>query len=121
MSKFLLLSKFNHKEKIQKSDSSKKKIKLPNKLAKPLIIGLVIVMGISYLVLTNNVSTLGFELRSLEDRVEQLQVDNEKMEIEAAQVKSLQNIEEKSKELNLVSASGGVKYLEKTGSEVAAK
>jgi len=120
MSKFLLLSKFNGNKALRQRRPRSRKSKLSAKWTKLFVISLLIVFGVYYLVETNQVSTLGFELRELQDRTEELKVQNDKMQIEAAQLKSMKRIEEESQELNLV-AGGVVQYLDASTSEVAAR
>ncbi len=84
------------------------------------MICLLIGMGVFYLAEINQVSTLGFRLRTLQDEVNQLKVSNEKLEIEAAQMKSMERIKSLSEELGLIST-GEILYLDLASSEVAAK
>lgn len=72
----------------------------------PLIhVGFLLLMmfgGIFYLVEVNATSTQGFQIRSLQNQVEQLESIQKELEFRQADVSSLNALQEKSTELNLV-------------------
>jgi len=120
MSKFLRLSKLNHRDYQKITSSQKKKWSFNVRAARLFLAVIVIGMGVFYLVEINQVSTLGFKLRALEEKQGELKVDNEKLEIDVAQMQAMKKIEEKSGELGLTRVTD-VKYLEIGSQEVAAK
>ncbi|MFH1598011.1 MAG: hypothetical protein ABIB97_02985 [Patescibacteria group bacterium] len=120
MSKFILFSRFNKKHIRPQMNGKQKKFSVNANMLRLMIVSTVLALGIFYLVETNQVSTRGFELRNLQDKVDELNVQNEKLEVEAAEMKSMQRIEELSQELNLISG-GPVLYLNTASAEVAAK
>jgi len=72
----------------------------------PLIhVGFLVLMmfgGIFYLVEVNATSTQGFQIRALQNQVEQLESIQKELEFRQADVSSLNALQEKSSELNLV-------------------
>ncbi len=71
---------------------------------------LLIIIGIVYLVQVNSLSTKGYEIKKLEAKLLELKESHARLELEAAALKSIQNLEAIVKTLNLV-PSGGVNYL----------
>lgn len=71
----------------------------------------VAVLGISYLFAVNGSSTKGYEIKKLERRLLELKESSKRLELEAASLKSIQNLEATVKTLNLAPGSGSVKYL----------
>jgi len=82
------------------------------------IFGLIIMVGLVYLIQTNQVSTGGFEIKELNKKVEELQKESKKLELEAAKLQSLKTIKAATEEMNLVSVSK-VDYLTLPPSSVA--
>lgn len=70
-----------------------------------------ICFGLVYLWLVNSAATAGFYLSDLSKQAVALEKDYHKLELEKTALQSLEHIEERSKELNLV-ASTGVAYVE---------
>lgn len=64
---------------------------------------IVIVVSVFYVCKTSNLSTSGFVLRDLEDRVADLQTDIQKTEVDIALNSSISNLEGRLKDLNMVS------------------
>jgi regulator of replication initiation timing len=64
-------------------------------------------------------ATKGYEIDKLEKQLNDLKKENERLQIEAAELKSMYKIEEKTKELNMI-APKGVSYLSLPG-DVAMK
>lgn len=87
---------------------------------KVVILGMVVLMGLTYLVQVNKVSTSGFEIQELEQRVTELKKENAKLELTAAQLESLSTIEQRVQRLDLVSTEK-VDYLEIHDSQFAQK
>ena len=61
----------------------------------------LIISGFAYLALINSVSTRGFEIKELEEKIELLKDTNGKMEMEAAELQSMNVIAAASKQMNL--------------------
>lgn len=70
---------------------------------------LLAVLGASYLLLVNSLSTKGYEIKKLEKHVVELKEANKRLELESAALQSVQQIEEAVKVLNLVPGKG-IKY-----------
>jgi len=62
------------------------------------------VFGVAYLLQTSSVSTRGYEISKLETRLSELRVQNEKLEIEARAMTTIESIESQTRTLNLVPA-----------------
>lgn len=74
------------------------------------LLAVIAFFGLLYLIQVNTLSTKIYEIRSLEKRLTELKESNRRLELEAASLKAIQNIETRVKTLNLV-PSGVVKYL----------
>ncbi|TSA45649.1 hypothetical protein D4R52_02020 [bacterium] len=70
---------------------------------------LIVFFGVLYLTEANSMSTKGYEMVKLEQQIANLQDSNKKLQTEAASLKSIQNIENEVKSLNLV-PNGSVQY-----------
>jgi hypothetical protein len=79
---------------------------------------LIIASGFAYLGLINNVAARGFEIKDLEKKVENLQLESKKLEIKAAELESIQEITKAKNSLNLVEISK-IEYIETTQPTVA--
>ncbi|MFH1366470.1 MAG: hypothetical protein ABIH38_00580 [Patescibacteria group bacterium] len=78
----------------------------------------LIFSGFAYLAVINNVSTGGFELKRLEQRVDELKEQNRQLELEATKLESLNTIAAAGSQLEL-KPSDKVEYLEVTPPAVA--
>jgi len=78
----------------------------------------LIFSALAYLALINNVSTGGFELKGLEQKIEQLKEENSKLELEATKLEAMNTIAAASEQLQLTQADK-VEYLEVTSPVVA--
>ena len=76
-----------------------------------LIIISIISIGFAYIAAANGVVSQGYALRDLKEQLAQLQVDNQKLQIEAARLQFPANLEEIAQEYNMVEV-GEVVYLE---------
>jgi len=76
--------------------------------------------GFAYFWQVNSLSTRGFKIRELENNIESLREVNQKLEMNAANAQSINQLQEKIKELNMV-APAEVEYLRPVGSGVAFK
>jgi len=72
------------------------------------------VCGACYLYQVNDIATKGYEIRELEDKIQELNKESKKMEIHEVELRSMYNIEKASQDLNLVD-SGDVTYVEING------
>jgi len=70
--------------------------------------------GAFYLYQVNSIATKGYEVRDLQNQIQDLQKDSKKMEIHEVELRSMYNIEKASKDLNLVN-SDKVSYVELNG------
>lgn len=67
-----------------------------------LIIGLIFSAMIFYLAQTNMTATYGFKMRELEKKIADLKQENKDLELKAAELQSITQIEEVGKKLNMV-------------------
>lgn len=104
----------------EKTEKANKRSRFVTLNLKVVICGMVVLMGLTYLVQVNKVSTSGFAIQDLEQRVKELKKENAKLELEAARLESLNTIEERVQKLNLVSVEK-VDYLEIPDSQLAQK
>ena len=84
---------------------------------KTLILALIILLvlcGALYLYQVNNIAIKGYEIRDMEDKIEGLQKENQKLKIQEVESKSMYNIEKATENLNLVN-SVNVTYVEMRG------
>jgi len=70
--------------------------------------------GAFYLYQVNSIATKGYEIRDLESQIHDLQKESKKMEIREVELRSMDNIEKASQNLNLVN-SDQVTYVEING------
>jgi len=111
MSRFLTLT---HSNAIGFGERKKAIKNQPTKIGRVtlnfLLVFLVCALGVFYIFEVNNVATKGYDIRALEKKVQDLKESNEKLRIREAELKSLNNIEEKTKDLNMT-APKDVSYL----------
>ncbi|TSA46185.1 hypothetical protein D4R51_00545 [bacterium] len=67
-----------------------------------LVAALVCMLGVFYIFEVNNMATKGYEIKGLENQMGDLKKENEKLKIQEAELKSMYNIEEKTKDLNMI-------------------
>ncbi|MFA5871972.1 MAG: septum formation initiator family protein [Parcubacteria group bacterium] len=84
-----------------------------------LLVAMICAAAVFYIFEVNNQATKGYEIKNLEDNLEALKANNEKLKIQAAELKSMYNIEEKTKELNMT-APKDISYINVPG-EMAMK
>lgn len=65
------------------------------------LVALICAMGVFYIFEVNNVATQGYAVRDLEKQAQDLRNSNEKLKIKEAEFRSLNNIQEKTKDLNM--------------------
>lgn len=102
----------------------KKRICLKELLGKQVwgyfMIGLVVVVGLSYLTFVNKVATDGYQVKALSEKVSELKNKNKKLELESSALQSMQRVSSASQDLNLVAISG-IQYVTAGSNAVAAK
>lgn len=76
-------------------------------------------LSLFYLAQANQTATKGYEIRTLEEQLEALKAEQKKLELKAAELQSVRNVEEGSRQLNMVPIEKVV-YLAPGGSVVAA-
>lgn len=104
MTKFTRYTVNRERERFHK-ESLWKRLKMGSISIRVIIFGLIILVGFVYLVQINRVSTGGFEIKKLTERMGELKNENKKLELEIADLKSLKVIKETSQALNLVGVS----------------
>jgi len=75
-----------------------------------LLVSLICAAGVFYIFEVNNAATQGYKIQSLEKQAQELRDSNEKLKIKEAELRSMYNIEEKTKDLNMT-APKDVSYL----------
>lgn len=78
----------------------------------------VAVFGILYVVQTSSLSTKGYEISDIEKQIQVLEQDNQRLEFEIATNRSMQSIQDRLKDMNLI-AMGDAKYVMPVGTAVA--
>ncbi len=74
----------------------------------------VIFSGAFYLFQVNSIATQGFEIKKIENKIQDAEKENKKLKIKEIELKSMQNIEKATQEFNLVSPEG-ISYVEIDG------
>lgn len=74
----------------------------------------IIFCGACYLYQVNDLAAKGYEIREIENQIEDLRKSNESYKIKEVELKSMYNIEKSTQDLNLVNSSD-VSYLEIKG------
>jgi cell division protein FtsB len=75
-----------------------------------IIVTLICMVGFLYIYEVNTLATKGFDIKKAESELEQLKKENENLNIRATELKSMNKIEEKTKDLNMV-APKDISYL----------
>lgn len=89
------------------------------KFAVVLTIGAV-VTGFGYVFLTNQTAAQGFAIRGLQQQIAKIAADNQRLELKAADLRSLSAVQTTSTQLGLVPADG-FQYLPPTSGAVAVR
>lgn len=74
----------------------------------------IVASGAIYLYQVNDIATKGYEIKELEGQIQDLNKESKKMEIQEVELRSMQNIEKASQDLNLVNSSN-ITYVEING------
>jgi hypothetical protein len=120
MPKVLVEKKYNFRKKIAKKkklsinafSSGKAKISLVS-LATLVLIGIAL-SGFFYLYQVNDLATKGFEIKKVENKIENLREKRKKLKIQETELKSMYNLEKEVKDMNLVNCSS-ISYIEHEG------
>lgn len=105
-----ILSMGNKKiPKIENSAKGNSKITFMALMA--VLIASILISGAFYLYQVNDLATKGYEIRDIENRIQNLDKENKKMQIKEVELRSMYNIEKSSQELNLVNPAN-ITYLE---------
>ncbi|TSC95853.1 MAG: Uncharacterized protein Athens101410_299 [Parcubacteria group bacterium Athens1014_10] len=94
-----------------------KNLNLKHKMSAFLFIT-VFLLAITYLFQINDLAIKGFEIKSLEDKINDIEQKNKNLEMNVTELQSLSNIEKLKKELNMVKA-GQVDYISSSVSVTA--
>jgi len=84
------------------------------------MVGLIILLGLFYIVEINNLSTQGFKIKDLEAKINQLKAENQALELQAAELQSSNKLQSRIEELNMTTVAK-VEYLSPTAEMVARK
>jgi hypothetical protein len=79
-----------------------------------IMIGCVIFAGAIYLYQVNNIAIKGYEIKEVENKIQDLEKESQKLKIREVESRSMYNIEKATEELNLVN-SANVSYVEMKG------
>lgn len=85
-----------------------------------ILLGVTLMLGGVYVSLLNQSSVDGFALKALEQRMEELDLQNDRLRYEASELSSLAKIEQFAEATDMVRANG-IEYLPEVGSTVAAR
>ncbi|MDD4995572.1 MAG: hypothetical protein PHW53_03865 [Patescibacteria group bacterium] len=110
MSPFQKLTNIRHE--IKRQDTFLKLFKITNLNIVAMI--LVMIMGGFYLVQVNKVTTKGYKIRDLEKKIQAIEDSSRKVELEIAELQSLDSVEERVKTLGMVPVEN-VRYVKKPG------
>lgn len=80
----------------------------------------IVAVGFSYLVTVIGTSTRGYKMRDLERRIEELKLENKKLNLKVTEMQAPQRIEQWVKESGMVAASS-LQYVSATTGVVAAR
>lgn len=94
--------------------------RIPKEKFPPLIIAAFIAVTIAYLAQVTGVVLKGYEIRTLEERIESLRQETRQLELELAGAQAMANIAERVPELGMVPVTDA-RYVKIVGSEVAVR
>lgn len=102
MSRYLTITNSNSARFGERKGALKTQSKFGRVTLSFVLAALICLSGVFYIFEVNNSATKGFEIRELETKISELSKKNEILRIQAAELKSIYKIEEKTKELNMV-------------------
>lgn len=108
-SRFLSIRGKKNMEKSEKNEKVFSKTKPFSFLA-----ALLVFVGAAYLYQVNDLATMGFRIREMENQLQRLQKENKQMQIREVELRSMYNIEKTTQDLNLVSPKE-ITYIEMDG------
>ncbi len=117
MTKFVK-NKFVSSEQRRTSRTARGVFRVSNQSISWMLMCLIVFSGIMYLYFINQTATGGFDIKGIENRIEDLSKDNRRLELQTAELQSLTNIEKASAEFEMV-ATTSIDYLPAVGSTVA--
>ncbi len=82
------------------------------------LVGLTVLFGVLFIWKTSTASTKGYELNDYEKQINSLEQENQRLQLQIAEIQSLKNIEKRIPELGMVVADSA-EYALLTGSSVA--
>lgn len=82
------------------------------------LIALIVVCGLLFVVQISSVSTKGFEISDLEKSVQELERDNQKLEVQISEYRSMQSIQARLQDMDMI-ASADIEYIMPVGTAVA--
>jgi len=115
-----ITKKFNNKKHNLINPIKQKKIDLGQNGLKILLLALIVFVGLSYLYYINQTATGGFDIKGMESQIDEIKKENKQLEVSAAEMQSLSNIEAASEDMQMV-ATTSIEYLPAVGSVVAVK
>jgi len=106
---------FDHGVFVGKEKPSQKKGSYPGlAVVGFVLIGVAFLAGALYLYQVNSIATKGYELREIENKIQESEKEVNKLKIKEVELKSMYNIEKATEGLNLVTASE-ISYLDIAG------
>lgn len=112
------LSKKRTKKNKQKSAQSQSLPPLLKNSVKLLIILIVVLVGVFYIININALATKEYKIDSLKEKLEQIKITNQNLEIEVTKLQSINRIQQLAKERGLTEAKI-VKYITAQDLDVA--
>ncbi|HTL39548.1 MAG TPA: hypothetical protein VL306_01935 [Methylomirabilota bacterium] len=67
-----------------------------------LLLGFIVVLGLSYLFVINSLSTKGYEIKKLQTQLNDLQSVQKSLQVQASNLQSIDHIQEAAQALNFV-------------------
>lgn len=119
MSKFFHLTK-KPATKICQRKKVFRKMKIDIKILNLVIIGLIVVMSITYLIQVNSFAVKGYKIKELEKKITELKQAGKSLELQVLNLQSMDNVQSKVDQLNMV-AVGKTEYLMPTPVVLATK
>ncbi len=119
MSKYFWLCKVNTQKHVDgRPMRFKDKIKCSPLALNILFIVVIVLLGTAYLVQINQTATSGFAMKDMNKQINELKEQHQKLELQVADLQSLQNIQDATERLQLVSHTK-LEYVQPTDGMVA--
>lgn len=83
-------------------------------------IALICALSLFYLLGINNLAVKGYDIKSSEERLSELKEENQKLKIEAAELKTMSRLNDSVENLEMVSVKN-ISYISSAGSAVASR